>query len=155
MNTILRSLYLVRSAIWSVRCPLTFGVKALVLTENNKVLLVKHTYKPGWHIPGGKLEKRETIEDAARRELYEETGVSVDGLPGRLLGTYSNLKRNGSDHVSVFVFEQAPEVEPKPQPIEIEQVAFFPVDDLPEELTEGNRKRILEATGRLESSTVW
>jgi 8-oxo-dGTP diphosphatase len=55
------------------------GVGALVI-ENGKVLMVKRKYPPRqgyWSIPGGHVELGERIEDAAARELYEETGVKA------------------------------------------------------------------------------
>ena len=55
----------------------TLGVRAVALTEG-RVLLVRHTYVSGWHLPGGGVNARETAEAAARRELFEETGYEAD-----------------------------------------------------------------------------
>jgi 8-oxo-dGTP diphosphatase len=58
------------------------GVGALVL-EGNKILLVKRGYPPSkgrWSIPGGHVEIGETILEAARRELEEETGIIGEPL---------------------------------------------------------------------------
>jgi 8-oxo-dGTP diphosphatase len=59
--------------------------RILVLDENNRVLLIHFVHKkraPGrnsyWATPGGEIEEGETIAQAAKRELYEETGLSVD-----------------------------------------------------------------------------
>jgi 8-oxo-dGTP pyrophosphatase MutT (NUDIX family) len=43
-----------------------------------------------WQLPGGILELDETIEDGVRREVEEETGVTVE--PVRLTGIYKNMK---------------------------------------------------------------
>ncbi|UII55295.1 nucleoside triphosphatase YtkD [Cytobacillus spongiae] len=48
-------------------------------------LLTNHS-KRGWEFPGGKLEKGETLEDAARREVLEETGAHLMSL--RYIGEY-------------------------------------------------------------------
>jgi len=54
-----------------------------VLIKNGAILLIKRGYPPRegyWSIPGGVIEPGETIYDAARRELEEETGVTADPL---------------------------------------------------------------------------
>ncbi len=58
------------------------GVGALVIRDG-KILLVKRKYPPGkgrWSIPGGHVEVDESILEAARRELLEETGIEGDPL---------------------------------------------------------------------------
>ena len=55
------------------------GVGA-VIVKGNKILLVKRAGEPGkglWSIPGGLVEIGESIKDAARREVKEETGLDV------------------------------------------------------------------------------
>lgn len=62
--------------------------------ESTKILLVQRKYDPFqglWALPGGFLEDEEPLEDGAKRELEEETGLKVDtleqlrayGTPGR------------------------------------------------------------------------
>ena len=55
----------------------------VVVFRNEEVLLVKRKkapYKGQWSIPGGKQRLGETVTQAARRELMEETGVEVNEL---------------------------------------------------------------------------
>lgn len=61
--------------------------RILVLDEKNRVLLLHfehkqraHGHRSYWATPGGAIEKGETLEQAARRELYEETGFRVDNI---------------------------------------------------------------------------
>lgn len=56
------------------------GVGAVVL-KNNYILLVKRAgspYRGFWSIPGGRVEFGEKLEDAVKRELFEETGVEAE-----------------------------------------------------------------------------
>ena len=55
------------------------GVKALVTNKNGKVLLLKAAkgfHDAHWDLPGGRIEDNQTPEDALRREIEEEIGVS-------------------------------------------------------------------------------
>jgi 8-oxo-dGTP diphosphatase len=58
---------------------LQVGVGAIILREG-RVLLVKRAYPPSeglWAIPGGRLELGETLQQAAEREILEETGITI------------------------------------------------------------------------------
>ena len=64
----------------------------LICVENNKILLVKRAFNPAkgyWSLPGGFIELRETPEDAAKRELKEETNLSGEVV--KLLGHCSHF----------------------------------------------------------------
>ncbi|UVK96888.1 NUDIX hydrolase [Pseudomonas sp. B21-048] len=55
-------------------------VRATVICEQDRHILLVRKPKSRWTLPGGKVEPGETIAGAATRELYEETGLGVDGL---------------------------------------------------------------------------
>jgi 8-oxo-dGTP diphosphatase len=55
-------------------------VRATVICEQDRHVLLVRKPRSRWTLPGGKVENGETIADAAMRELYEETGLGVDGL---------------------------------------------------------------------------
>ena len=56
------------------------GSSVLVTDAAGRLLLLKHTHSGAWVLPGGKLDPGESLEDCARRELFEETGLSVTNL---------------------------------------------------------------------------
>ncbi|MEC4019069.1 NUDIX hydrolase [Streptomyces sp. H27-D2] len=62
----------------------TLAAGMLLFDEEDRVLLVDPTYKPGWEFPGGVVETGEPPARAAVREVAEELGVRLDGSP-RLL----------------------------------------------------------------------
>ena len=63
---------------WFVRRPRVEGVKCVV-TTGDQVLLVRHTYGPrNWDLPGGTVKRREDPLATARREMREELGIDVD-----------------------------------------------------------------------------
>jgi 8-oxo-dGTP pyrophosphatase MutT (NUDIX family) len=106
--------------------PITAGVRVMALHEGG-VVLVRHTYMPGWFFPGGGLKRRETMEQAARREAFEEAGLVLGALT--LVGVYSNMGRYKSDHVVFF----RGEVESISGDFdhEIAEVGVFPLEALP------------------------
>lgn len=70
------------------------GVGAIII-EDGRVLLVKRGHPPmagQWSIPGGVLEVGEMLREAAQREAWEETGLTVE--PSVLLGVYDRVLRD-------------------------------------------------------------
>ncbi len=138
--------------VLSVWRPIRLGAHAVVLDGAGKVLLVRHTYRRGWSIPGGGVNRGETLEAAARREIYEETGVIAEG-PIDLLGVYSNLTRRYSDHMTVHVIRTWRREDRKS--FEIAETRFFPIDDLPADTLPGTRRRLAELTGARRQDGLW
>ena len=116
------------------------GVR-VILVQDRKVVLVTHWYAPWtWTLPGGGVNKNETPEAAAIREVKEETGFDVKSLAGEI-GKYKGTWGRG-DMVMVFYtgdFEGSLALTPN---IEIMGRSWFDIDNLPEELSPANRRRI-------------
>jgi len=134
---------------------MTLGVRAVVLDDDNRVLLVRHTYVSGWYLPGGGVETGETAIEALRRELFEEANVALDEVP-KLHGVFFNRRISRRDHIVVYLvrdFRQSGA--PKPNR-EIAECAFFDVDNLPSATTRGTRARIREAIdGSAAADGLW
>lgn len=122
---------------------MTLGVRAALIT-NARIVLVKHSYLPGWYLPGGGVEAGESFGEALAREIREEAGARLTGPP-RLLGLYRNSRASRRDHVAVFVcreWEQA--FRPKLPNREILACETFPLDNLPGDTIPATRERIRE-----------
>ncbi len=132
--------------------PFSIGVRAIVLDQGNRVLLVKHTYTNLWYLPGGGVHKKEPLLPSLSRELQEEVGLTVQGKP-TLLGTYSNFYEGKSDYISIFVVKSFKIRENKS--LEIERYKFFNLDELPEDISRGSKYRIQEYLGQKDIDYIW
>ena len=135
----MRLLYLGYRIYCFIFRPKTLGVR-IMLIKDGQVLLVRQTYMPGWFMPGGGVKRGETVEETARREAREEVGAEMGEL--KLLGTYTHFSEHKSDHNPLFLCTDFT-LDIKPDN-EIAEARFFPLDALPEGLSEGHRKRLEE-----------
>ena len=71
-------------------------LQGILIDGSNKVLLVRHRYVRGWHLPGGGVERDANLEQALRRELLEESGIEFTRKPC-LHGIFSNFERSARD----------------------------------------------------------
>ncbi len=131
---------------------MTLGARVAVLDDQGQVMLVQHTYSPGWILPGGGVEKGETLAAAALREIREEAGII--GEAPVLHGIFSNEPAFRGDHVACFVVRQFSRAAWKPN-MEIAAAQFFAVADLPEATTGGTRRRIAEIIHGAAISEMW
>ncbi|WP_096187753.1 NUDIX hydrolase [Evansella halocellulosilytica] len=125
------------------------GAVVVVVDEHGRILLQQRKYPKGtWGLPGGLLELTESTEEAARREVYEETGLTVNDLT--LLNVYSGKDyfvraENGDEFYAVTVAYSTKNYEGKLEADRNEsvQLTFCYPKDFPENFI-GSHRRILD-----------
>jgi ADP-ribose pyrophosphatase YjhB (NUDIX family) len=140
-------------AWWRVSRPKTLGVRVLVLDDEERILLVRHSYLRGWHLPGGGVERGETAIDAARREVAEEAGVEAIE-PLKLIGLYSNHANFANDNIAVYRIDSWRACTPRAGN-EIAERGFFARDALPEDVTKATLRRLAEVFDGAPASPIW
>ncbi|SEQ91334.1 ADP-ribose pyrophosphatase YjhB, NUDIX family [Virgibacillus subterraneus] len=122
------------------------GAVVLILNDKNELLL-QHRSDGGWGLPGGLMELGESMEDTARREVKEETNLTIGNL--KLLGIFSGeeyyLKvANGDEFYSVTAVYTTDEVrgDIKIDRTESVDVQFFQLNHLPNDLLDVYRNFI-------------
>ena len=130
------------------------GAVVIILNEQNNILL-QHRSDGGWGLPGGIMELGESMEETARREVQEETGLVVGEL--ELLGIFSGedffLKvANGDELYSVTAVYATRDIagEIVIDGVESLDVQYFPFKELPENLASGARSYIEPYLSKLE-----
>ena len=132
----------------------TLGAQGIVVDDAQRVLLVRHGYRPGWHFPGGGVERGEEIETAITREVLEETGVIVLEPP-KLIGIYSHFEDYPGDHIVLFRIDRwRRDTIPAPN-AEIAEHGFFALDALPDPVSPGTARRLAEVFGNAAQSSAW
>lgn len=114
------------------------SVAAVVTDEDGRVLVIRRRDNGAWQLPGGVLELHETIEDGVRREVQEETGVTVE--PIRLTGIYKNMNLG----VVALVFLARPTGGAPAPTDESTAVEWWQPDRVANEMTEAFAVRILD-----------
>jgi 8-oxo-dGTP pyrophosphatase MutT (NUDIX family) len=91
---------------WFITRPRTFGVRAIVLSPDGAIVLLSHSYVPGWYLPGGGRDPDEDPQAAILRELREEIGLE-DYRAIRHLGHYEHRPSHKRDRLDLFLVEGA------------------------------------------------
>lgn len=139
---------------WLVRRGVLLGVRVAVFDDRNGVFLVRHTYVPGWHFPGGGVDSGETIADAARRELHEEGGLEAgDDLQMRSI--HINRQFFDRDHVCFFTTHVPAQAVSFTANHEIAECGFFPRDALPQGTSAATLRRLHELDTEAAPDPYW
>jgi 8-oxo-dGTP pyrophosphatase MutT (NUDIX family) len=130
------------------------GVRAAVFDGDGRVFLVKHSYLPGWHLPGGGVETGETMLAALERELHEEGNIELTEPPV-FHAVYFNRRVSRRDHVALYIVRAFRQTAP-PQPNrEIIAHGFYPTDALPADTSRATRERIAEVLTGRPAAEIW
>src|SRR5260221_3275956 len=115
------------------------GVFALIFDDQGRVLLGLRRDIDWWNLPGGGMEAGETVDEALRREVREETGLEVE--VGQLVGVYSKPQKQ-----EVVLTFRCQVTGGSLQPTEeISESRYFPPNALPENTLPKHRQRIEDA----------
>lgn len=130
------------------------GASVIVLDQGNRMLLQQRLDNGCWAYAGGSVELYEGVQDAARRELLEETGLCARSLT--LYGVFSGPEShyvypNGDEVSCVDIVYLCRDYEGvlTPQQEEVTALRFFAPDALPEHLSPPVSRVILQCAGDL------
>jgi len=120
--------------------------------RDSKILLVKRAHMPGkglWAIPGGRVNPGETLQEAAAREIMEETGILVRALEPVHVFDYIERDDEGKirfHYVIVDLMAQYVSGEPTAQDDALE-ARFFSPEELGKETTSESTLELLKKIG--------
>jgi ADP-ribose pyrophosphatase YjhB (NUDIX family) len=137
-----------------MRRGMTLGARAILLDDAGRVVLVRHGYTDGWHLPGGGVERGEAAATSVVREIREECGVEPVGAP-ELFGIYTNFVVFPGDHVAVFVVRGFSGRVGGAVGFEIRDRGVFALDALPADTAGPARRRLEEFSGAAQKSLAW
>jgi len=117
-----------------LRRGLTLGVRCIIVSDAKEILLIKHSYTDGWHLPGGGVEENESIQEALLREISEECNIRLQN-EHYLLSVHYNYSVSQRDHVITFVSEDWKWLgNDSEKSFEVTDMQFFPINSLPVDL---------------------
>lgn len=160
MQQIVRTFWIILKPLYRLHVrlfrPLTLGVRAIILDDEGRVLLVRHSYVDGWYLPGGGVERGETALSAVTREIDEEAGILLKaGERLQQLGLFANFREFKSDHVVLYLVRPMQYDSVVRTSFEIAEYGFYAIEDLPEGTTRGTRARLSEFKSGAAFSDMW
>jgi 8-oxo-dGTP diphosphatase len=124
-------------------------VVLVFIRQDDRILLVRQDYGSGyWSLPGGSMEHGESIDEAAVREVKEETSLDVRIM--RVVGLYAKPK----EEAIAITLEAEVTGGTLQADNEIDECCFFPVDQLPQPIREHLRERVADFCRELPSAVM-
>ncbi|MGB3788173.1 MAG: NUDIX hydrolase [Phormidesmis sp.] len=107
------------------------GTSIVPLLADGRIVLIRRRDTGKWALPGGIVDWGEDLAAAAKRELAEETGLTIMAI-GRLVGVYSHAERDPRFHsICIALSAQAAGEMKTYDPDEVTEVRAFAIDELP------------------------
>lgn len=96
-------------------CTPSLAIDLVIQSGNDHIWLVRRKDTNQLAVMGGFVNVGETVEHAVKRELFEEMGIRLEESPPRLLGIYSDPRRDNRRHTvsAVFVVNMNQDVKPR------------------------------------------
>jgi ADP-ribose pyrophosphatase YjhB (NUDIX family) len=135
----------------ALMAPVAYAACGLV-ERDGRVVLVRHSYMPGWLLPGGGVRRGEPAEQAVMRELKEEIGL-VRSAPPELFGLYSRKVGWATNVLALFRLRDA-EFDFKPN-LEIREILLSDPRSPPDGTPNSIRRRLAEFAGMEPRSPHW
>jgi ADP-ribose pyrophosphatase YjhB (NUDIX family) len=132
--------------------PTAFGASVIAEDEQGRVLLVRHSYMPGWSLPGGGVGRNEPPEVAAVREMQEEVGLT-SSAPPEFLGLYTRKVAWFSNVIALYRLRDV-RIAFRPN-LEVREVMFCDPSSPPADTQAGTLRRLAELTGQTSRSPYW
>ena len=127
-----------RQIIRASQTAFTVSVAAIIINNENQVLLLDHVLRigSGWGVPGGFIKRGEQLEEGLRREIREETGLELENV--NILRT-----RTADRHIEAL-FSATAIGEAQVKSREIKEVGWFTFDSIPENMSRAHKSIIRE-----------
>lgn len=122
---------------------------SVIIYKDNKVLLQQRSDNKCWGYHGGRIEMGEVVEDAAKREVFEETGLIIHSM--QLFGVFSgpdlhHIYPDGNevDIIDIVFICDEFSGELRRQESEVDDLRWFAIDELPDNLSPPIRRALLQ-----------